>query len=276
LNKKGWEGPGLCILCKHNTEDIDHLFVHCSFSKAVWSRISYRLHFKNTWAGNTLIECLDSWTKNNAVSNRLAAITCWNIWIERNKAIFEEKAPSAWVVVYKTLGSPFTFPLIQKVQNIRQRPIALYEDCTCAFFDGASTVGGQNCGAGGTIICSDTTEYRWFVNCGGGTNTKAELLGAWATLTLAKYLNIQNLQLMGDSKVIIEWLKHNGNLQSTSIEGWKHRTLELIASFQAIHYHHIYMEFNKVVDLLSKQALLEPKGRLSYFIWDGGKNYNPI
>jgi hypothetical protein len=39
LNKKGWEGPGICILCKHNTEDINHLFVHCSFSKTVWSRI---------------------------------------------------------------------------------------------------------------------------------------------------------------------------------------------------------------------------------------------
>jgi hypothetical protein len=99
---------------------------------------------------------------------------------------------------------------------------------------------------------------------------KPELLGAWATLTLAKYLNIQNMQMMGDSKVIIEWLKHNGNLQSTAIEGWKRRTLELTTSFSGIHYHHIYREFNKEVDLLSKQALLEPKGRLSYFIWEGG------
>jgi len=65
-------------------------------------------------------------------------------------------------------------------------------------------MGCQNCGAGGIIKCPDSIEYRWFVNCGGGTNTKSELLGAWATLTLEKYLNIQNMQMLGDSKVIIE------------------------------------------------------------------------
>jgi ribonuclease HI len=88
--------------------------------------------------------------------------------------------------------------------NIRQRPIAHYDECTYAYFDGATIASGQNCGARGVIKCLDSIVYRWFVNCGGGTNTKVELLGAWATLTLAKYLNIQNIQMLGDSKVIID------------------------------------------------------------------------
>jgi hypothetical protein len=41
LQKKGWEGPGICILCKLGTEDNNHLFLHCIFTQTVWSRISF-------------------------------------------------------------------------------------------------------------------------------------------------------------------------------------------------------------------------------------------
>jgi hypothetical protein len=78
---------------------------------------------------------------------------------------------------------------------------------------------------------------------------------------------------MGDSKFVIDWLKQKGNLHSTAIEGWKQRIIELIKSFQDIHSQPIYMDFNVEADLLSKQALSEPRGRLSYYIWDGGIAY---
>ena len=35
LQKKGREGPGMCILCKLSTEDINHLFIHCIFTQQV-------------------------------------------------------------------------------------------------------------------------------------------------------------------------------------------------------------------------------------------------
>jgi len=44
-------------------------------------------------------------------------------------------------------------------------------------------------------------------NCGEGTNTKAELMGEWVALFIAKYLDILDIQLLEDSKVIIDWLK---------------------------------------------------------------------
>jgi len=42
------------------------------------------------------------------------------------------------------------------------------------------------CGAGGVIKTPNSIVYRWFINCGSGTNTKEELMGVWATLILAK------------------------------------------------------------------------------------------
>jgi ribonuclease HI len=96
---------------------------------------------------------------------------------------------------------------------------------TLAFFDGASIVRGSGCGAGGSLKIIDGSVVRWFFNCGEGSNTKAELVGAWESLSIAKILEIQHVHILGDSKIVIEWLKHNGNLQAINIEGWKRRIL---------------------------------------------------
>jgi hypothetical protein len=95
-------------------------------------------------------------------------------------------------------------------------------------------------------------------------------MGAWVTLTLANLWKIPNLQLMGDSKVIIEWLNQKGNLHAIDIEGWKCRTKVLTTNFQEISFHHIFRDFNKEADRLSKQSLLDPKGRLTYYTWENG------
>ena len=86
------------------------------------------------------------------------------------------------------------------------------------------------------------------MNCGVGTNTKEKLLGVWATLTLATHLSIQKLQVLGDSKVVIEWLTKKGRLQACAIEGWKIKILDLIKYFHEINFQHIYMDHNKEED----------------------------
>jgi hypothetical protein len=47
-----------------------------------------------------------------------------------------------------------------------------------------------------------------------------ELLGAWVTLSLAVRLGLDQLQIFGDSKVIIEWLNGRGNLNAYALLGW--------------------------------------------------------
>jgi len=54
------------------------------------------------------------------------------------------------------------------------------------------------------INLTDHTIIKWTYNCVEGTNSKFELLGAWATLTLATILNILDLQVLGDCRIIID------------------------------------------------------------------------
>jgi ribonuclease HI len=148
--------------------------------------------------------------------------------------------------------------------------ITQFEGYTIAFFDGASIRGGMTCGVGGVIKKPDLHVYRWHINCGTGTNTKAELLGAWVTLILAKLWKISKIQLMGDSKVIIDWLNHKTNLHAIDIVGWRRRTKVLTTYFQEISVHHIFRDFNKEADRLSKQGLLDQKVNLTYYTVDDG------
>jgi ribonuclease HI len=111
------------------------------------------------------------------------------------------------------------------------------------WFDGAASTTGLNSGAGGIIRISEHRTFKWYFNCGPGTNTRAELLGAWALLTLAVRLDISVLSVHGDSKIVIDWLCGKGHLQVFNLEGWKDRILELINHFQSISFQHIYREY---------------------------------
>jgi hypothetical protein len=77
---------------------------------------------------------------------------------------------------------------------------------TVAFFDGAAKSSGLCCGAGGIFKMHQKRTTKWFLSCGRGSNTKAELLGLWATLLLASNWSLDHFQVIGDSKVIIDWI----------------------------------------------------------------------
>jgi ribonuclease HI len=100
---------------------------------------------------------------------------------------------------------------------------------------------------------------------GAGTNNRVELMGVWATLFLEIRLHITGLQIIGDSKLIIDWCNGIGSLQSLALEGWKDQIKKLSTLFEKVSYNHAYRDFNKEADVLSKKALRDQnqKDRLS-------------
>jgi ribonuclease HI len=129
---------------------------------------------------------------------------------------------------------------------------------------------GLCCGAGGTFKSHPGRTTKWSLSCGRGTNTKAELLGLWTTLLLASSWSLDHLQVIGDSKVIIDWINGSCHLHSFHVEGWKHKTRLLARSFTDISFRHLPRSFNSEADALSKRALRQVVGRLSIFHCDQG------
>jgi ribonuclease HI len=185
--------------------------------------------------------------------------------MERNSAIFEDGIPSFQKVAFQSLSAMGDYNSKLKVAVRRMVPPLPAVGGTVGWFDGAALSLGQNSGVGGVIRISEHRCYKWIFNCGPGTNTRVELLGAWALLTLASRLSIQELHVQGDSKIIIDWLRGKGRLQVVSLDCWKDRLIELIKLFQKISFAHVYREENKEADNLSKQALLKVPGKIVYF-----------
>jgi hypothetical protein len=169
----------------------------------------------------TLVECFKQWNKMNKDVPTLPALICWFTWKERNLAIFENNKPSTMKVIHLTLSLLREHTQGTKVVSSRSEPSQTDWSGNIGWFDGAAISTGTNSGVGGVIKVSEHCRYKWLLNCGPGTNTRAELLGAWALLTLASRLSIQSLHVMGDSKIIIEWLRGKGRLQVITLDCWK-------------------------------------------------------
>jgi hypothetical protein len=71
-------------------------------------------------------------------------------------------------------------------------------------------------------------------------------------LTLASHLFISEIQVLGDSRIVIDWLKGKGLLQVVTLESSKERISDFINQFRDITFDHVYKENNQEANYLSK------------------------
>jgi ribonuclease HI len=248
-----------------NVETTQHLFLDCVFTEDVWRKIKSVLNFSGTWDGTNLNDCFKRWKILNFNLQSLPSLICWNIWREQNQDLFEDKEPLVLKVSHLSIMSLRDHALAPKLHFRRLGKTQAGMDGVVGWFDGATASSGSNNGAGGVIKISEQCSYKWLLNCGLGSNTRAKLLGSWATLTLASRLSLPSIHILGDSKIIIEWLRGKGRLQVISLDCWKDKIMALISSFQKISFDHVYREENQVADCLSKQALTIDPGKLTFY-----------
>ena len=65
----------------------------------------------------------------------------------------------------------------------------------------------------------------------------------------------------GDSQVIINWAKGSTALSPPELVHWCRETKKLISSFQDLSFTHVYREYNRTADRLSKKALSFTQGK---------------
>jgi hypothetical protein len=180
-----------------------HVFVQCPFTCLLWTHITSSLNVSTVWEGNDVKSCFQNWIQHNSSHTLLPTHLCWLIWQSRNAAIFNNKKPSFHFITSHILAEAANHGISKKPKPPDRPPFQFPVDRVVAWFDGASQQGGTLCGAGGKIALSTHTIIRWTLNGGQGSNTKAELIAAWASLLLASR-HSDTLLLLGDSKHIID------------------------------------------------------------------------
>ena len=71
---------------------------------------------------------------------------------------------------------------------------------------------------------------------------------------VAKEFGIPSLHVRGDSLVIINWVKGRSALSSLNLDGWCQSIRKLESSFLSLDFSHVYREYNKKAEGLSKEV----------------------
>jgi hypothetical protein len=112
--KRGFHGPFTCALCQRNQDSILHLFWECPFSIKVWEFVYREINHQIRWLSN-FIPFLGHWEIYYQGSfhrepifkilwKSMPKFVCWNIWIARNRLIFQAKMSQCQSVSCKSIA----------------------------------------------------------------------------------------------------------------------------------------------------------------------------
>jgi ribonuclease HI len=118
---------------------------------------------------------------------------------------------------------------------------------------------------------------------GAGTNNITEFIALWTLLEAANKKDLQKLQVMGDSKLVIDCARKKNstqdirlflimkdiksNFQSIRVLSFHH----ILRPFEWLSFHHILRELNSKANALSKEALPIPAGAFGFYKYIEGE-----
>jgi ribonuclease HI len=113
------------------------------------------------------------------------------------------------------------------------------------FFYGASQNEGLLCGGGAVLHLSYSHLFKMKWGLGPGTNNFAELMALKLLLTFAGEKGISNLQIFGDSMVIINWIRKSQKCHNIRLLPLLDEVFLILDTYSNFSIHHVYRERNR-------------------------------
>lgn len=262
-NRHGFNGPGICMLCLRDGEDLNHLFGSCVFFQFIWLLLRYVWKSLPAWELPSTIKNLEHCFDKSRGDTIIVFYMLWEIWCTRNRLIFKGYQPCADMMLARiyTQHTGSTTP--------PDRDHLCAPPCTetstvypFGFFDGAAQLG--FCGARMLIRMFERHSFHLCMGVGQGSNTRSELLALWGLLWFAEQRDIAISQIFSDSLCIIKWACGSAKLMPLSLQHWLARVRNLIQLADGMIFTHIQRCYNMEADGLSKQALGQLDGMIHY------------
>ena len=218
---------------------------------------------------------------------KLAKIVCWCVWKERNQRIFQNQHQPVWkliVIINALLGevvSRSTIPSNKadltskekkwmqnfKIQVKNSIVVIKKEEWEIRmdkvqfenwlkerkifklFFDGASKGNPRRAGGGGFVINprgKTEIEYSWSIRH--ESNNMVEAYGLWQGLKQVQKLGVEEVVIIGDSRLIIHALIKGRKGNNERLEGLLKRIRYMAKSIRKIEFFHVLRELNENAD----------------------------
>lgn len=98
-----------CSFCQSKSEEIDHLFFECDYTKSVWSKVlSHYSIIRNPQCWRTEIQWFKRRTRGRSKTQKmlktLLAATLYFLWMERNRRVHDKNAVSSDSIVSQIMN----------------------------------------------------------------------------------------------------------------------------------------------------------------------------
>ena len=125
------------------------------------------------------------------------------------------------------------------------------------YFDGASRNNPGPAGYGGVILDKDDNEcFIYFDKFEKPqTNNYAEYYALYAGLSVAVSNNIRDLEVYGDSNLVIQQMNKKWRVKSENLKDLFNKCTKLLENFDNISFTHILRKYNKRADELANKGL---------------------
>lgn len=180
------------------------------------------------WSDGSIDELLHRWYLLFPDSISFPLFFIWGIWKLRNHILFDGAIfnfQSSLQYILQILSGA-----LKKRINYKSKSMycpLITDNGPFGFFDGVEQCG--RCRAGGLFVISNSDYYELSLGCGMGSNTRAELLALWCLLHFMCPFHLSNVQIYGDSSIIIGWAMESNVLKVASLDQWKRKIRLLMA-----------------------------------------------
>ena len=102
LQKKGFHGFAICVLCFSEEETVEHLFINCKIWRMVTDHVCDILNLAAFSPSVSLGEMIRGWIENlprNSHFSLLPFHMMWIFWKARNRAIFEGEKKNIYSLI---------------------------------------------------------------------------------------------------------------------------------------------------------------------------------
>jgi hypothetical protein len=122
LTSKGIRCSLLCPRCNKALETIDHVFIHCEWTKAAWFGSPLTINFQTNYQGLSLCDCLSNIIlKESAEEVEMVISIIYHIWRARNEFVFQNKDLPFMEVVKHACASTSEYRKLCISQNKHHR-----------------------------------------------------------------------------------------------------------------------------------------------------------
>eukprot|EP00253_Pinus_taeda_P008792 PITA_08792 len=228
---------------------------------------------------------------------------CWQIWLARNQQIFKEISHTPLKVASKAksflleaaqqqyfkedyllmpeekqwLGmlepqphKQLSFPKKTNQEwRIREEDDKFQQwwrtqNLITVFFDGASKGNPGSAGAGGVIYFTDgITKDCFSWGLGQKSNNQAEIYGLLKACIIARDKGAKDIQVFGDSELIIKSMKMKNPFRNASLNKIQDRLQRVMLDFNTCKFYHILRKSNGEADQLANKGSSLAKGLLN-------------